>query len=57
MPIAGGSFRSPDATQAVITVHPSYLLRLQEVRRQAARVSISGQGFALASDAAKHARR
>jgi len=46
-----------DATQAVITVHPSYLLRLQEVRDKRREFDLLVRDLRLASDAAKHARR
>ena len=46
-----------DAAQAVITVHPSYLLRLQEVRDKRREFDLLVRDLRLASDAAKHARR
>ena len=46
-----------DATQAVITVHPSYLLRLQEARDKRREFDLLVSDLRLASDAAKRARR
>jgi DNA polymerase len=46
-----------DATQAVITVHPSYLLRLQEARDKRREFDLLVRDLRLASDAAKRARR
>ncbi len=57
MPTADASSRCRAAATGLITVHPSYLLRLREERDKRREFDLLVKDLRLAAEAATHARR